>query len=184
MTTPVPRRPTVQPVPAKAQLRAIPAVRSADGLATDLWPRTARLEAGGDISVGGVPLSTLAAQYGTPAYILDEADVRGRCRTYADALPGAEIAYAAKAFWCRAMAGWIAREGLSLDVCSAGELAVAGSLALPIGRRPSGERAGLAFISDASPTPGNHHDARIDEGPPAGVRSALDAPGSAVHPVR
>jgi len=102
-----------------------------NGLATDLWPRTARLEADGDISIGGLRLSTLAARYGTPAYILDEADVRARCRTYAGALPGAEIAYAAKAFLCRAMAEWIAEEGLSLDVCSAGELAVARSVRFP-----------------------------------------------------
>ena len=42
------------------------------------------------------------------------------------ALPGTEIAYAGKAFLCRAMAQWVGAEGLSLDVCSAGELAVAG----------------------------------------------------------
>ena len=47
------------------------------------------------------------------------------------ALPGAEIAYAGKAFLCRAMARWIAQEGLSLDVCSAGELAVAASVGFP-----------------------------------------------------
>lgn len=102
------------------------------GLAADLWPHTTRLEADGDISVGGLPLSVLAARYGTPAYILDEADVRARCRAYADALPGAGIAYAAKAFLCRAMAEWIAQEGLSLDVCSAGELAVARSVRSPL----------------------------------------------------
>jgi len=104
------------------------------GLAADLWPHTARLEADGDISVGGLRLSALAAQYGTPAYILDEADVRARCRAYAGALPGAEIAYAAKAFLCRAMAEWIAQEGLSLDVCSAGEIAVARSARFPADR--------------------------------------------------
>ena len=105
-----------------------------NGLAADLWPRTAQLEADGDISVGGLRLSALAARYGTPAYILDEADVRARCRTYAGAFPGAEIAYAGKAFLCRAMAEWIAQEGLSLDVCSAGELAVARSVSFPADR--------------------------------------------------
>jgi diaminopimelate decarboxylase len=92
------------------------------GLAADLWPRTARLEADGDATLGGVRLTALAARCGTPAYILDEADVRARCHAYADAFPGAEIAYAGKAFLCRAMAEWICHEGLSLDVCSAGEL--------------------------------------------------------------
>ena len=96
-------------------------VISLSGLAADLWPRSARLESDGELSVGGVRLSALAARYDTPAYIIDEADVRYRCRTYSAAFGGAEIAYAGKAFLCRAMAGWIAQEGLSLDVCSAGE---------------------------------------------------------------
>lgn len=56
------------------------------GLAADLWPHTARLEADGDISIGGLRLSAPAARYGTPACILDEADVRARCRAYADAV--------------------------------------------------------------------------------------------------
>lgn len=66
------------------------------GLAADLWPHTAQLEADGDISVGGLRLSALTGRYGTPAYILDEADVRARCRAYAAAFRGAEIAYAGK----------------------------------------------------------------------------------------
>ena len=105
-----------------------------NGLTADLWPHTAQLEADGDVSVGGLRLSALAARYGTPAYILDEADVRARCRAYAGAFPGAEIVYAGKAFLCRAMAEWIAQEGLSLDVCSAGELAVARSVSFPADR--------------------------------------------------
>jgi diaminopimelate decarboxylase len=109
-------------------------VISRPGLAGGIWPRTARLESDGEISVGGKRLSALAARFGTPAYILDEADVRYRCRTYSEALPGAEIAYAGKAFLCRAMAEWIAQEGLSLDVCSAGELAVARSVSFPADR--------------------------------------------------
>jgi diaminopimelate decarboxylase len=75
--------------------------------------------------VGGVRLCTLAARYGTPAFILDEADVRCRCRSYTAALPGTKVAPAGKAFLCRAMARWIAEEGLSPDVNSAGEVAVA-----------------------------------------------------------
>ena len=100
----------------------------------DVWPRTARLEPDGEISVGGLCLSPLAAGYGTPAYIIDEADVRSRCRSYVAAFPDGEVAYAGKAFLCRAMARWIAQEGLSLDVCSAGELAVARSVNFPPGR--------------------------------------------------
>jgi diaminopimelate decarboxylase len=79
-------------------------------------------------------LSALAAAYGTPAFILDEADVRYRCRNYLAALPGIEVAYEGEAFLCRAMAQWIEAEGLSLAVCSAGELAVAQAVNFPAGR--------------------------------------------------
>lgn len=104
------------------------------GLAAGIWPRTAHLQPGGEISVGGIPLGTLATRYGTPAYVLDETDVRYRCRAYRDAFGGAEIAYAGKAFLCRAMASWIDQEGFALDVCSAGELAVARAVNFPARR--------------------------------------------------
>ena len=118
-----------------------------------IWPRTARAVAGGGISVGGVPLADIAAGYGTPAYVLDEADVRQRCRGYRQAFPDTEIAYAGKAFLCRAMAHWVDEEGLSLDVCSEGELAVASSVGFPAERivlhgnakTPGDLRAALAY---------------------------------------
>jgi diaminopimelate decarboxylase len=112
-------------------MRATGNLTSASGLVAKIWPRTTRLGTGGEISVGGVPLTEIAARYGTPTYVLDEADVRHRCQVYTEVLPGAEIAYAGKAFLCRAMATWIAQENLSLDVCSAGELAVARSAGFP-----------------------------------------------------
>jgi diaminopimelate decarboxylase len=84
--------------------------------------------------IGGLRLSSLAATHGTPAYILDEDDVRYRCRAYAAAFPDGEIAYAGKAFLCRAMALWIAQEGLSLDACSAGELTIAHAAGFPAER--------------------------------------------------
>ncbi|HSZ40465.1 MAG TPA: diaminopimelate decarboxylase [Trebonia sp.] len=88
----------------------------------------------GAITVSGLRLGSLAAAYGTPAYILDEADVRYRCREYAAALPDGEVAYAGKAFLCRAMARWVEQEGLSLDTCSAGELAIARAAGFPAAR--------------------------------------------------
>ena len=100
-------------------------------LVKSIWPRTTRLEPDGEISVGGLRLSSLAADWGTPAYVIDEADVRYRCRAYMSAFPDGEVAYAGKAFLCRAMAQWVRDEGLSLDCCSAGELAVARSVGFP-----------------------------------------------------
>ena len=109
-------------------------ISAAVPLAAEVWPHTASRAPDGEISVGGIRLTELAETYGTPAYILDEADVRYRCRAYRAAFPGAEVAYAGKAFLCRAMAEWIAGEGLSLDVCSAGELAVAAAVGFPAKR--------------------------------------------------
>jgi diaminopimelate decarboxylase len=79
----------------------------------------------GVLSVAGESVADLAAEFGTPTYVVDEDDFRRRARAFKDAFPGADVYYAAKAFLCVAAARWIAEEGLSLDVCTGGELAVA-----------------------------------------------------------
>ena len=143
------RRPGPEPQPEPAPQ---PAAEHID-LPARIWPLTARAGADGGISVGGVTLAAIAARYGTPAYVLDEDDVRQRCREYRQALPDAEIAYAGKAFLCRAMARWVDEEGLSLDVCSEGELAVASSAGFPADRivlhgnakTPGDLRAAMAY---------------------------------------
>ncbi|MER6775795.1 MULTISPECIES: diaminopimelate decarboxylase [unclassified Streptomyces] len=105
------------------------AADSADELS--VWPAsTTRLPHGG-LAVGGVPLTEIADRFDTPAYVLDEGEVRARCRTYRDAFPDAEVLYAAKAFLSRAMVHWISEEGLGLDVCSAGELELAVTAGFP-----------------------------------------------------
>lgn len=91
---------------------------------------TARLPHG-HLSIGGVPLGDLADRFGTPVYVLDEDEVRSRCRTYRAAFPEAHVLYAAKAFLSRAMARWIDEEGLGLDVCSVGELELAHAAGFP-----------------------------------------------------
>ncbi|MYV94465.1 diaminopimelate decarboxylase, partial [Streptomyces sp. SID1034] len=99
-----------------------------------VWPAsTSRLGHGG-LAVGAVPLTEIAERFGTPAYVLDEGEVRERCRTYRSAFPEAEVLYAAKAFLCRAMAHWVRDEGLGLDVCSAGELELAVTAGFPADR--------------------------------------------------
>jgi diaminopimelate decarboxylase len=87
----------------------------------------------GEVLVGGVGLTRVADRYGTPVHVVDEADIRRRCGDYRRAFRG-EIAYAGKAFLCRAMARWVRQEDLSLDVCSAGELAVARAASFPAQR--------------------------------------------------
>jgi diaminopimelate decarboxylase len=76
--------------------------------------------------IGGVPVTNLAQQYGTPLFVIDEDDFRSRCADMAAAFGGGRnVHYAAKAFLCSEIARWINEEGLSLDVCTGGELAVA-----------------------------------------------------------
>ncbi len=103
-------------------------------LERSLWPADTRLADGGDLSIGGLPMTQLAARFGTPCQLLDEAEVRRRARSFRAALPAAEVAFAGKALPIRSVYRWLAEEGLSLDVCSAGELAVARSVGFPAGR--------------------------------------------------
>ncbi|MEU6314307.1 diaminopimelate decarboxylase [Streptomyces sp. NPDC047014] len=96
-----------------------------------VWPAsTTRLPHGG-LAVGGVDLADVAERFDTPVYVLDEGEVRERCRTYRDAFPDGEVLYAAKAFLSRAMVRWVREEGLGLDVCSAGELELAVTAGFP-----------------------------------------------------
>ncbi|MEV0645538.1 diaminopimelate decarboxylase [Phytomonospora sp. NPDC050363] len=106
-------------------------------LLPQLWAKTVRRGDDGALEVGGVSVTELAAEFGTPAYILDEADFRARLREYRDAFAGADVYYAGKSFLCKAVVRWVHEEGLNLDVCSGGELAVA----LAVGFPP--ERIGL-----------------------------------------
>ncbi|GAA4662617.1 MULTISPECIES: diaminopimelate decarboxylase [Amycolatopsis] len=103
-------------------------------LEKELWPRSTQLLPGGDLAVGGVSLTELAARFGTPCQLLDEAEVRARARAFRAALPEAEVAFAGKSLPCRTVFRWLADEGLSLDVCSAGELAAARTAGFPAER--------------------------------------------------
>jgi diaminopimelate decarboxylase len=103
-------------------------------LAPAVWPRGSVRGPDGALSIGGVDVRDLAEQYGTPAYICDEADFRSRCRDFAAAFADFDVHYAAKAFCSVAVLRWIAAEGLGLDVCTGGELAVAIRAGFPADR--------------------------------------------------
>jgi diaminopimelate decarboxylase len=95
-------------------------------LASNVWPRNSVRGHDGVVRIAEVPLTYLAQEYGTPLFVIDEDDFRSRCREIAAAFGGGEkVHYAAKAFLCGEIARWIDEEGLSLDVCTGGELAVA-----------------------------------------------------------
>lgn len=106
-------------------LDILPSLGSPSRLDSAIWPRDTHYDGDGGITVGGVTLADIADQYGTPTYVLDEQEVRSRCRAYRKTFPEAEIIYAGKALTTRAVLEWVTQEGLSVDVCSGGELAVA-----------------------------------------------------------
>ena len=102
-----------------------------NALVPELWPRTVSRAADGALSIGGVSVRQLAEQYGTPAYFLDEEDLRARCREFVAAFGDADVYYAGKSFLCKAVVRVIEQEGLFLDVCTGGELAVALAAGFP-----------------------------------------------------
>ena len=74
------------------------------------------------LSIGGVRVAELAAQYGTPLFVYDEKHLRARCRAAVNAFGVGNVVYATKAFLCGAMARLAHEEGLLLDVATGGEL--------------------------------------------------------------
>jgi diaminopimelate decarboxylase len=74
------------------------------------------------LSIGGVRIAELAAQYGTPLFVYDEEHLRARCRAAVNAFGAGNVVYATKAFICGAMARLAHEEGLLLDVATGGEL--------------------------------------------------------------
>ncbi|BBY24019.1 diaminopimelate decarboxylase [Mycobacterium stomatepiae] len=96
-----------------------------------IWPLSASVDNLGRLWVGGVSVTEIAADYGTPAYVVDELDFRARIRAYRVALPGAELVYAGKALLSSAVADWADTEGAGLNVCSPGELATVLTAGVP-----------------------------------------------------
>lgn len=114
----------------------IPSLRSSlrPPLTGGVWPTTAHWGDRGDLFVGGVGLAGVATGHGTPTYVVDEADVRLRCRDYVAAFGRDAVAYTAKALFSRGVARWVREEGLGLYVGSAGELRVAQAAGFPAAR--------------------------------------------------
>lgn len=110
-----------------------PVVSQRTELAAHVWPQSARLIDGQSLSVGGIDVQELAATFDTPAFILDEGHFRDRARLFVDSFNdafakiGTDVAvyYAGKSFLSVAVAKWAREEGLFIDTCSGGEMAVA-----------------------------------------------------------
>src|SRR5204863_199257 len=94
-----------------------------------VYPIGSRLNERGRLEVGGCDVVELAEQFGTPAYVYAEDDIRARARQYMDAFRARtdhfEVVYASKAFPCTAAHRLLVEEGLSCDVASGGELVLA-----------------------------------------------------------
>ncbi|MBO0608861.1 diaminopimelate decarboxylase [Myceligenerans salitolerans] len=112
----------------QARPAALPA-----GSAGTPWSSGVRRADDGALEVAGVGVAELAADHGTPSYIVDEADFRARARAYRIAFEaafaavgtGVDVYYAGKALLTVAVARWAREEGLRVDTASGGELAVA-----------------------------------------------------------
>lgn len=102
----------------------------------NVWSSEVSFE-NGELHLSGISAKSLAGEFGTPTFFLDEADFRDRAAAWGQALHDAfgenagTVYYAAKAFICIEVARWVAQSGIGLDVCTGGELAVALAAGFP-----------------------------------------------------
>jgi diaminopimelate decarboxylase len=130
----------------------------ANALVDSLWPASAARADSGELVIGGCSAVSLAARFGTPLYVVDETDVRTRAAELRTAFEtefarigtSVRIYYAGKAFLTTEFARWMVAEGLNIDVCTGGELAVALAAGTPAHRLGfHGNNKSLAEIDDA-----------------------------------
>jgi diaminopimelate decarboxylase len=106
---------------------------------SDVYPQHSRLNERGRLEVGGCDVLDLAAEFGTPAYVVAEDDLRSRARAFRAAGAAAghkqlDVVFASKAFPCSAVLAVFAEEGLWCDVASGGELYLALNAGFPAER--------------------------------------------------
>ncbi|MGZ4173341.1 MAG: diaminopimelate decarboxylase, partial [Solirubrobacteraceae bacterium] len=91
-----------------------------------VYPLGTRVNERGRLEIGGCDAVELARQFGTPAYVVAEDDLRARARAFLEALASRhtdfDVLFASKAFPCTAVYRVLAEEGLACDVASGGEL--------------------------------------------------------------
>jgi diaminopimelate decarboxylase len=123
----------------------LPAAGDVNELVPSMWANDVERGPRGEVTISGVPVSTLKEQFGTPLFVMSEGDFRARARAFKDAFDsafedlcgGVDVYYAGKSFLCTEVARWVDSEGLRLDTCSGGELAVARRAGI------TGEKLGL-----------------------------------------
>jgi diaminopimelate decarboxylase len=130
----------------------------------ELFPLSARVD-GGELSLGGVPASRLAAEHGTPLVVYCEETIRAQVAAYREAAPDALLVYGTKAFANVALLRLLAEDGVGADVSTLGELAFARAGGI------EGER--LVFHGN------NKSDEELRAAAEAGALVVLDTPGEA-----
>ena len=123
------------PIAAPSQWRSMPPPTKSEAIPADpvtgsaVYPRGSRVNERGHLEVGGCDLVELAAEFGTPAYVYAEDDMRSRAREYLAAFEGRtddfDVIFASKALALTAAYRLMNEEGLSIDVASGGELHMA-----------------------------------------------------------
>jgi diaminopimelate decarboxylase len=106
---------------------------------SDVFPLGSRLNERGRLEIGGCDTIELAREFGTPAYVVAEDDLRSRARAFVQAGADAghgdfHVVFASKAFPCTAVLALFAQEGLWCDVASGGELHLALNAGFPAER--------------------------------------------------
>ena len=130
----------------------------------ELLPETARIE-DGELSIGGVRATDLAAQHGTPLVVYCERTIRSQVQAYREAAPGALVVYGTKAFANVALLRLLAAAGVGADVSTLGELAFAQAAGIP------GEQ--IVFHGN------NKSDEELRAAAEVGALVVLDSPGEA-----
>ncbi len=109
-----------------------------DALEPRIWPTTTQLAVDGQMVIGGTFVKDLARDFGTPLFVLDESDVRGRIAEFARAFTfedlDCSVHYASKAFASADVFRWVVEGGLGVDVASGGEMALALAAGVPANR--------------------------------------------------
>jgi diaminopimelate decarboxylase len=103
-----------------------------------LLPLTAQVNNKGHLTIGGCDATELAAEFGTPLYVFDEAGIRHQCaefkHEFGSRYENTTVSYSTKAFINKALAQLLDEEGMGLDVVSGGEISIARAANFPMER--------------------------------------------------
>ena len=122
-------------------------------MSDSVWSANAKF-VDGQLSIAGYTATDLAREFGTPLFVLDEADFKARATEFRDQLANAftssTVYYACKAFTCKQLMRWMDELGLGVDVATGGELEVALAVDFPPARiEVHGNNKSLAEIDRA-----------------------------------